>query len=94
MPRGGPITLRTSRSADPRGEPRVCIAVQDAGVGMDAATMEKIFEPFFTTRKLSGGRGLGLTVVRSLVTQVKGRVEVESAPGKGSTVSILLPTQG
>jgi signal transduction histidine kinase len=92
MPRGGAITLRTSLSADPRGEPRVCIAVQDAGVGMDASTVEKIFEPFYTTRKLSGGRGLGLTNVRTLVGLVKGRVEVESAPGEGSTLRVLLPT--
>jgi signal transduction histidine kinase len=91
MPRGGAITLSTSLSASPRGAPRVCIAVQDDGVGMDAATVEKIFEPLFTTRKLSGGRGLGLTAVRNLVTQVKGRVEVESAPGEGSTVKVLLP---
>jgi signal transduction histidine kinase len=92
MPRGGAITLRTSLSADPRGVPRVCIAVQDAGVGMDASTVEKIFEPFYTTRKLSGGRGLGLTSVRNLVALVKGRVEVESAPGEGSTLRVLLPT--
>jgi hypothetical protein len=93
MPRGGAITLRTSLATDRHGEPRVCVAVQDAGVGMDAATMEKIFEPFFTTRKLSGGRGLGLTSVRTLVALVNGRVEVESTPGEGSTLRVLLPTQ-
>jgi signal transduction histidine kinase len=91
MPRGGAIALSTSLSPDARGESRVCIAVQDVGVGMDAATAEKIFEPFYTTRKLSGGRGLGLTSVRSLVAAVKGTVQVVSAPGAGCTFKVLLP---
>jgi signal transduction histidine kinase len=92
MPHGGVITLITSLARDARGQSRVCITVRDAGVGMDAETLERIFDPFFTTRKLTGGRGLGLTSVRSLLVEVKGRVEVESAPGAGSTFRVLLPT--
>jgi signal transduction histidine kinase len=90
MPQGGVITLVTSLASDARGQPLVCIAVRDAGVGMDAETLERIFDPFFTTRKLTGGRGLGLTSVRNLLTEVKGRVEVESGPGAGSTFRLLL----
>ena len=91
MPQGGVVTLVTSLEHDPRGQPRVCIAVRDTGVGMDAETLERIFDPFFTTRKLTGGRGLGLTNARNLLTEMKGRVEVESAPGAGSTFRVLLP---
>jgi signal transduction histidine kinase len=91
MPQGGVITLSTSLVDDLRGQPRVCIAVRDAGVGMDAETLERIFDPFFTTRKLSGGRGLGLTSARNLLTEVQGRIEAESVLGAGSTFRVLLP---
>lgn len=64
-------------------------AVQDSGVGMDAARLSRVFEPFFTTR--SAGTGLGLSTLHAGVTSLGGRVEVQSEPGKGSTFTVFLP---
>ena len=67
----------------------VCIAVKDAGSGMDAATLERIFEPFFTLR--SDGNGLGLATVREIIREYGGAMHVESVPGKGSCFEAWLP---
>jgi len=88
MPQGGEVTLRTRCRAD---EPRVELAVSDTGMGMDEATLERIFEPFFST-KGEAGTGLGLASVYGNVERCGGTIEVESAPGKGATFRILLPS--
>jgi signal transduction histidine kinase/CheY-like chemotaxis protein len=67
------------------------IAVADTGVGMEPAIAEKIFEPYFTTKGPGKGTGLGLSVVHGTVKELGGRIEVESAPGAGTTVRVLLP---
>ena len=69
----------------------VFIRVEDDGVGMSHDVMSRIFEPFFTTKQIGGGTGLGLSMVYGIVTQAGGRLFVDSAPGKGTTVSVLLP---
>jgi len=66
------------------------IEVEDDGIGMDEATCEKIFTQFFST-KGTDGTGLGLMVVHEIVKQHGGRIEVLSAPGKGSIFRIILP---
>ena len=66
------------------------IEVSDNGCGMDIATREKIFSPFFTTKASGKGTGLGLFVSNSLAEALDARIEVESAPGKGSTFRIIL----
>jgi signal transduction histidine kinase len=66
------------------------IEVSDNGCGMDIATREKIFDPFFTTKTSGKGTGLGMFVSNSLAEALDARIEVESAPGKGSSFRIIL----
>lgn len=65
------------------------IAISDNGVGIGREEQSKIFEPFFTTK--SGGTGLGLSLVQKIIKMHKGEIELESAPGKGTTFRLLFP---
>jgi signal transduction histidine kinase/ActR/RegA family two-component response regulator len=85
MPWGGTLGLS---SADV-GE-GVCVRVSDTGVGMDADTSCHVFDPFFTTKPVKG-TGLGLSVAYGIVTRHRGRIEVESQLGRGTTFSVWLP---
>ena len=67
------------------------LEVKDNGAGMDENTMQEIFDPFFTTKSSEGGTGLGLYVTHNLVQSLRGRIETESEPGKGSTFRVVLP---
>ena len=67
------------------------LTVRDTGVGMDEATRAHVFEPFFTTKPSGQGTGLGLSIAYGLVQRHDGTIEIESAPGAGTTVSIELP---
>lgn len=71
--------------------PCVLLVVSDNGRGMDAKTRQRLFEPFFTTKSAGQGTGLGLTTVRSIVTNNRGLIHIESEPDQGTRVMILLP---
>jgi signal transduction histidine kinase len=70
---------------------RVCVEVRDTGAGIAAEHLPRIFDPFFTTKPLGTGTGLGLSICHGIVSALGGAIEVESAPGKGSTFRVLLP---
>lgn len=91
MDERGTITIRTRRG---RGAREAVIAeVVDQGVGIARADASKIFEPFYTTKAPGRGTGLGLSICYGIIADHGGRIEVDSAPGAGSTFRILLPAE-
>jgi len=91
----GVIRLRTWNQrvtrSDGRRQDMVALDVIDSGCGMSQAIKAQVFEPFFTTKPTGSGSGLGLSMVYGFVRQSGGRVEIESAPGQGTTVRLHLP---
>ncbi len=101
MPAGGALIIGTAMltlgPADVAGHEGAApgdyveISVADTGAGMDEVTRARAFEPFFTTKPLGQGTGLGLSQLYGFVRQTGGLVRLESAPGQGTTVRLLLP---
>lgn len=90
----GEIHLRIwnqRRSEQGEKRDRVTIEVIDHGCGMSDEVRAQVFEPFFTTKTTGTGSGLGLSMVYGFVRQSGGQVELETAPGQGTTVRLLLP---
>ncbi len=84
-------TVRIGTSVVDGAEGRYALLrVSDDGAGIDEATRPHIFEPYFTTKR-EHGTGLGLAIVHSLVERAGGYIQVDSAPGKGTTIAIHLP---
>ena len=86
----GTVTVRTRGGTDDT----VSAEVSDEGQGIPRALVKKIFEPFYTTKAPGRGTGLGLSIAYTIVTAHGGRIDVESAPGQGSTFRVVLPVAG
>ncbi len=99
MADGGSIVVETSNVVAPAGDlpidlaagPYVQISVTDSGTGMPDDVLARVFEPFFTTKGVGKGTGLGLSQVYGFAHQSGGSVAIESTPGGGTTVRIILP---
>ena len=85
MPSGGLLTLRA------RGGPSLVIEIVDTGTGIAAADLPRVMETFFTTKPPGKGTGLGLPICRRIVEAHGGTISIESEPGNGTTVRIVLP---
>ena len=92
MPKGGEICITAhNRRGALDGEDAVEIAVEDEGTGMPAEAMAKAFEPFFTTKEVGRGTGLGLSQVYGFAHGAGGTASIDSRPGAGTKVAMLLP---
>ncbi len=91
MEKGGTLIIATEPSLENDIGQGVLVTVTDSGTGMPAETLERIFEPFYTTKEVGKGSGLGLAQVWGFVTQSGGRISVDSALGRGTTFTLLLP---
>lgn len=89
MPEGGAVQLAAAAV-----EGDIVVTIGDAGCGIAPELLERVFDPFFTTHPVGQGSGLGLTVARDVVRAHGGRIDIVSAPGRGTTVSVQLPGAG
>ena len=99
MPRGGKVTIATelwklngnaAAHQLPEGD-YVVLSVSDEGAGMSEEVRQRATEPFFTTKGKERGTGLGLAMVHGFVQQSRGRLEIDSAPDRGTTIRMLFP---
>jgi PAS domain S-box-containing protein len=93
MPQGGTLTLRSRPDTLASGQPAVRIEISDTGTGIPPAHLAKVFDPFFTTKEEGQGTGLGLAICRRVVEEHHGTIQIESEPGQGTTVRIVLPVR-
>ncbi|MCB8820261.1 hybrid sensor histidine kinase/response regulator [Microvirga rosea] len=102
MPEGGILLIRSSNVVVREGDPYatqlkpgeyVRVTVSDTGTGMSPEAVSRAFEPFFTTKEVGKGTGLGLSQVYGFVMQSGGHIEIDSTPGQGTSVIMLLPAQ-
>jgi two-component system, cell cycle sensor histidine kinase and response regulator CckA len=97
MPNGGTLFVTTKDVTITEPAPGLSagryveLRVSDTGQGMSPEVLERAFEPFFTTKAAAGGTGLGLATVYGMVQSALGQVTIESAPGEGTSVRVLLP---
>lgn len=90
-PGGGTLAITTA-AVERRGAVFVELSVADTGCGMDEEAAARMFDPFFTTKEPGKGTGLGLTISSGIIKEHGGSILAESAPGKGTTVRVLIPS--
>ncbi|HEX8794976.1 MAG TPA: ATP-binding protein [Polyangiaceae bacterium] len=91
IPEGATERNEVRVATRPHEDGGVCIEVSDTGTGIPPADLPRIFDPFFTTKDLGAGTGLGLSICHGVVTELGGRIDVVSNPGRGSTFRVVLP---
>jgi signal transduction histidine kinase len=101
MPEGGMITVGLSKTiidgkvesiyGNVKQGPYALLQVSDTGIGMAPEIKKRVFEAFYTTKGEGKGTGLGLSTVQDLTQSAGGFVQIESEPGKGTTVKVYLP---
>ncbi len=96
MTGGGRLEIRAFPAHLPEqgGEEVLAVEIKDTGEGIPPSIRDRIFEPFFTTKGDKGGTGLGLALCRMLLSEMGGRIEVESRPGRGTLFRVLLLEAG
>jgi PAS domain S-box-containing protein len=101
MPNGGTVSIKTSmthlngNAAAKRLAPGMYVTLEiiDTGMGIPEAIIDRVTEPFFTTKPTDKGTGLGLSMVHGFVQQSGGRLEIDSEPGRGTTIRMLFPVE-
>lgn len=92
MEKGGTLTISTQTRFSSKEKPgEIILEVADSGPGIDPAVLPKIFELFVTTKAPGKGTGLGLAVCHQIIRAHGGRIQVNSAVGKGTKVRVFLP---
>jgi two-component system NtrC family sensor kinase len=86
MAQGGQLTVRARRAGE-----QIALTVADSGPGIGAEERKHIFEPFYSTKPRGKGTGLGLAICREIAAALNGRIEVESAPGRGTAFTFYVP---
>jgi CheY-like chemotaxis protein len=99
LPQGGTIHITTRglhmspENGEDKKPDRIMVEVRDTGIGMDEKTRQRCLEPFFSTKRSRGGAGLGLAMVYGTVERHDGSIQIESEPGKGTTVRLIFPVR-
>ncbi len=91
MSEGGVLSVELKFDSSASGQASAILVVRDSGAGMDEEVQQRMFEPYFSTKTASSGTGLGLAVVDGFVHDLGGDVQVASAPGQGTSVTVTMP---
>ncbi|MBT2188754.1 ATP-binding protein [Sphingobium nicotianae] len=85
------ITLAEHEIGQCAAGDHVSLVVRDTGHGMSKDVLERVFEPFFTTKEVGKGTGLGMSQIFGFVSQCRGAIDIESAPGEGTSIRLVMP---